>query len=143
MDRREFLKAAVVSGLAAPRLAYAAARADKPVVNDVSRLNPVEVAGERRPPNTDEVRKALRSWSGAVSLGGGRFSMGGQIAAPDSLHLDLRGMNRIVAFEPRERMIRIQAGMTGGICRTLSIRTIFRCESCRASAISPWEARLV
>ena len=56
MDRREFLTAALISGLAAPRLAHAAARASKPVVNDVSRLNPVEVAGERRPRNTDEVR---------------------------------------------------------------------------------------
>lgn len=112
MDRREFLTAALISGLAAPRLVHAAARASKPVVNDVSRLNPVEVAGERRPRNTDEVRNALRSWSGAVSLGGGRFSMGGQIAAPGSLHLDMRGMNQIVAFDPQERMIRIQAGMT-------------------------------
>ncbi len=112
MDRREFLTAALISGLATPRFAHAAARASKPVVNDVSRLNPVEVAGERRPRNTDEVRNALRSWSGAVSLGGGRFSMGGQIAAPDSLHLDMRGMNQSVAFDPQERMIRIQAGMT-------------------------------
>ena len=112
MDRREFLKNAALTGLLAPGFAYAAARPDRPVVNDVSTLNPVEVAGLRRPRSTDEVRNALRGWSGEVSLGGGRFSMGGQIAAPDSLHLDMRAMNQVVAYDPAQGVIRVQAGIT-------------------------------
>ena len=112
MDRREFLKNAALTGLLAPGFAYAAARPNRPVVNDVSTLNPVEVAGLRRPRSTDEVRNALRGWSGEVSLGGGRFSMGGQIAAPDSLHLDMRAMNQVVAFDPAQSVIRVQAGIT-------------------------------
>ena len=112
MDRREFLKHAALSGLVAPGHALAAARPAGPVVNDVSTLNPVAVAAEARPRTTEEVRAALRSRPGAVSIGGGRFSMGGQIAAPDSLHLDMRAMNQVVAFDPEERVVRVQAGMT-------------------------------
>lgn len=114
--RRRFLEAAALSGLATglstlsplPRLAEAK---DK-VINDVSRLNPVVIADERRPQSTDEVRAMLRAWPGPVSLGGGRFSMGGQIAAPHSLHLDMRGMNQAVSFDAPRRLIRAQAGMT-------------------------------
>ena len=112
MDRREFLKHAALSGLIAPGHALGAARTGGPVVNDVSTLNPVTVAAETRPRTTEEVRTALRNRSGAISVGGGRFSMGGQIAAPDSLHLDMRAMNQVVAFNPGQKVIRVQAGMT-------------------------------
>ena len=112
MDRREFLKHAVLSGLIAPGHALSAARTAGPVVNDVSTLNPVTVAAETRPRTTEEVRSALRNRPGAISVGGGRFSMGGQIAAPDSLHLDMRAMNQVVAFDPGRKVIRVQAGMT-------------------------------
>ena len=107
--RREILKAAAASGLSAlaPR-----AWARKPVVNDVSQLNPVEVAGVRRPRSTEDVQAALHAWPGAVSIGGGRFSMGGQIAEPGSLHLDMRRMNRVVSFDAARRVIRVQSGIT-------------------------------
>jgi len=38
--------------------------------------------------------------------------MGGQSAAVDSLQLDMRAMNRPVAFDASQRTIRVQAGMT-------------------------------
>ena len=112
MDRRRFLELAAVSSLSALGPLPASAAAPRKVVNDISQLNPVTVAEERRPRSTDEVRAALRAWPGAVSLGGGRFSMGGQIAAPDSLHLDMRAMNQVVSFDAPRRLIRVQSGMT-------------------------------
>ena len=108
-ERRKILKAAAVSGAAA--LLPAPARAGREVVNDVSQLNPVEVADARRPRSTGEIQAALRAWSGAVSIGGARFSMGGQIAEPGSLHLDMRAMNRVVFLDPARRVIRVQAGI--------------------------------
>jgi FAD/FMN-containing dehydrogenase len=112
--RRQFLNAAgtlLVAPFAVPRIGWPQSSKGK-VVSDVSTLNPVVVADERRPRSADEVRTLLRGWSGAVSVGGGRYSMGGQIAAPDSLHLDMRGLNQVVRFEPGEKRIRVQAGMT-------------------------------
>jgi FAD/FMN-containing dehydrogenase len=110
--RRRCLEALAASGLLtlAP-LSSLAAKKNR-VINDISGLNPVVIAEERLPRSTDEVRAALRAWTGAVSIGGGRFSMGGQIAAPHSLHVDMRGMNQVVNFDAARRLIRVQAGMT-------------------------------
>lgn len=38
--------------------------------------------------------------------------MGGQIAAPDSLHLDMRALRQVVSYAPTHRVVRVQAGMT-------------------------------
>jgi len=111
-NRRQFLQLAAVSSVAALISRESGARAQEKTINDVSQLNPIRVAEERRPRSTDEVRAALRLWSGAISVGGGRYSMGGQIAAVDSLHLDMRAMKQVVAFDPRRRVLRVQAGIT-------------------------------
>lgn len=110
--RREFLEALALAGLASavPRAYGQATR--QVTVNDVTRLNPVSVAREVRPSTVEEVQKAVEMWPGTLSIGGGRFSMGGQIAAPDSLHLDMRALRRVVAYSPADRVIRVQAGIT-------------------------------
>jgi len=107
--RRRFLEAAAASGLAA--LLPSSARAGRTVVNDVSRLNPVEVADARRPRSAEEIQAALRAWPGTVSIGGGRFSQGGQIAEPGSLHLDMRGMKKVLSLDAQRRVVRVQAGI--------------------------------
>ena len=80
-------------------------------VNDVTQLNPVRVMAIVAPTSVEDVQEALRRTSGPVSIGGGRFSMGGQTASAGSLHFDMRTLNRIVGFSPHERTIRVQAGV--------------------------------
>lgn len=80
-------------------------------VTDVAQLEHMPVARIARPVSTEEVAGALHEWKGPVSIGGGRFSMGGQIAAAESLHLDMRSMNRLVALDAPARVVRCQAGM--------------------------------
>src|SRR5579862_3389043 len=58
-------------------------------VNDVTAMNPVEVTRVVRPTSVEEIQTAIAESTGPVSIGGGRFSMGGQTASPSSLHLDL------------------------------------------------------
>jgi FAD/FMN-containing dehydrogenase len=82
----------------------------KPVVNDVTGLNPVPVFAVATPTTVQEVQDAIRRTQGPISIGGGRFSMGGQVASPGSLHLDMRQLNQVVRFAPAERTIRVQAG---------------------------------
>lgn len=84
---------------------------DKPVVNDVTGLNPVSVRKVVRPSTVEELARAIGETTGPISIGGGHFSMGGQTASPDSLHVDMRGLNRVLAFSPHERWIRVQAGI--------------------------------
>ena len=81
------------------------------IINDVTAMNPVAVAAVVTPATVDEVREALRRSSGAVSVGGGHFSMGGQTASPASLHLDMRRLNRVIRFSPQEKTIRVEAGI--------------------------------
>jgi len=81
------------------------------IVNDITQLNPVRVMAIVAPSTIEDVQEALRRTSGPVSIGGGRFSMGGQTASPNSLHFDLRSMNRIVSFSPQERVIVVQPGV--------------------------------
>lgn len=87
--------------LAAPRLQ----------IENVTRLYPVEVARVVVPRSTGEVSEAVSSWPGQVAVGGGRFSMGGQVAIRGGLHLDMRQMNALVWLRPEERAVRVQAGM--------------------------------
>jgi len=82
-----------------------------PIVNDVTRLNPVPVFAIARPTTIEEVQKALRETDLPISIGGGHFSMGGQTASPGSLHLDMRAMNRILAFSPVDGTVRVEAGV--------------------------------
>jgi FAD/FMN-containing dehydrogenase len=83
----------------------------RPVVNDVTGLNPVPVWAVVAPTSIQEVQDAIRRTTGPISIGGGRFSMGGQVANPGSLHLDMRRMNRILHFSPVDKRVRVQAGI--------------------------------
>ena len=112
LQRRRFLQVGAALGASTVVSIPSWGTTKRPVINDISRLNPVAISEERQPRSTDDVRTALRAWPGPISVGGGRFSMGGQIAEPDSLHLDMRRMNRVVAFDASRRTIRVQAGTT-------------------------------
>lgn len=82
------------------------------IVNDVTRLNPIRVAKVVTPQSEAELVQQLLGSNGAVSVGGGRYSQGGQIALSDSLHVDMRSYNNIVSFDPEQKQITVQAGIT-------------------------------
>lgn len=108
--------------LAAPAIATAAScrrGGDARVVHDVSQLDRIEVAGILRPTSSAAVSAALERNRIPVSIGGGRYSMGGQIASAGSLHLDMRGMNRLLHLDVANRRVRVQAGMRWRDLQTL------------------------
>ncbi|MCU0709855.1 MAG: FAD-binding oxidoreductase [Pirellula sp.] len=116
MKRRLLLKSAAAGIAAAATHSLSQATcAQEPgnvTVNDFSGLNPVVVSGEVRPSTVEELKQAIERWEGPLSIGGGRFSMGGQVAAPHSLHVDMRGLDRVVSYLPEQHVIRVQAGIT-------------------------------
>ena len=63
--------------------------ADTPQVSDIAGIDRTAVARIARPRSVAEVAALLRDSQGAVSIGGARYSMGGQIGAAGSLHLHL------------------------------------------------------
>jgi FAD/FMN-containing dehydrogenase len=110
LQRRRLLQAGAGSGC----LIAAGCAPDvppPPAITDVAQLEDMPVARIAQPVSTSDVVRALHQWRGPICVGGGRYSMGGQIADAASLHLDLRGMNRLVWLDPQARTVRAQAGM--------------------------------
>ncbi len=81
------------------------------VINEVTGLYPVEVFSVVTPTSVEEVQEAIERSSGPLSVGGGRFSMGGQTASPGCLQIDMRRMNQVLSFSPVEKTIRAQTGI--------------------------------
>ena len=113
LSRRHFLTLALVeAGILLTGVHRPVSAVGLFVVKNVTGLYDVSVAKIIRPTNTAEITQALRDWYGKVAIGGGRYSMGGQVASRGGLHLDLRAMNRLVWLNPQARCIRVQAGMS-------------------------------
>ena len=81
------------------------------VITEVTGLYPIKVDEVYAPGSVEQLQHILKNSNKPVSIGGGRFSMGGQTAHPGSLHIDLRGLDKILEFDPRQRTIRVQAGI--------------------------------
>ena len=89
-----------------------AAAADSTTVRDVTQLTAVRMARIATPRTVEELSAAIRTSTGAISIGGGRFSMGGQTATPDGLQLDLRQLRGVVALDTAARTVTVLAGTT-------------------------------
>lgn len=101
---------AVAAGGWAARAVRVERPAPPPSVNDVTQLNPILVSTVITPTTTEEIVTAVRNHDGPITIGGGRFSMGGQTATEGALQIDMRRFDRMLAFDPERRLITVQAG---------------------------------
>ena len=85
------------------------------VLNDIhSQLNATRVARVVRPVGLDPLVSMIRdagSQGRAISISGGRHSMGGQQFGTDTLNVDTRGLNRVLNFDPDRGTIEVEAGI--------------------------------
>ncbi|MBO9672847.1 MAG: FAD-dependent oxidoreductase [Sphingobacteriaceae bacterium] len=81
------------------------------VVNDVTQLNPIKVSQIITPQTSAEIVEAVKRHKGPISIGGGRFSQGGQTATENALQIDMRKFNRILSFSKEKKEITVQAGI--------------------------------
>tara|TARA_Y100001960_G_C14770075_1_gene879391 strand:+ start:2178 stop:3569 length:1392 start_codon:yes stop_codon:yes gene_type:complete len=88
------------------------ANAAENTINDITQLNPIEVAGILEPTNEQQIIEALKLNNIKVSIGGGKFSQGGQTGLENSLHLDMRKYNEIVNYDKDNKKITVQSGIT-------------------------------
>ncbi|VAX39925.1 hypothetical protein MNBD_PLANCTO02-291, partial [hydrothermal vent metagenome] len=86
-------------------------KTEERIVNDVTGLNPIIVSQVVAPQTIEEVQQLVKSTNGAISVGGGRFSMGGQTASHQSLHIDMRSLNKIIDFSKENKTIKVQSGI--------------------------------
>lgn len=80
-----------------------------PAIEDIGAIEETPVRGIATPRSIDDIARILRASDAPVSIGGARCSMGGQTASVGSLHVDMRGLQRI-EVDPRAMRARVQAG---------------------------------
>ena len=83
----------------------------KEIVNDVTQINPIVVDEIIVPQTIEEIQKAVKSHKGPISIGGGRYSMGGQTATESTLQIDMRQFNKVVKLDEKRKKITVQAGI--------------------------------
>jgi FAD/FMN-containing dehydrogenase len=83
---------------------------DMPVVREVTGLYPIAVDSIAEPTTTDQVAALVQSTTGPITIGGGRYSMGGQTATPGGLQLDLRQLKGVIAVDTVADTMRVYAG---------------------------------
>ena len=98
-------------------LAACASTAQRPpdppnTVNDVTQLNPIAVERIVEPKSIEEISRLVAGHDGAISIGGGRFSQGGQTACTGCLFLDMKGMNRVLNLDLQANTVTVEAGAT-------------------------------
>lgn len=118
LDRRELLRATTGSGVALyfgglhHRLR---AEPSGVVLNDMqSQLNPTRVHRVVQPKSIQEIEASLagsRETGKAISVAGGRHSMGGQQFGADTLHLDMTAFNRVLDLDREQGLVTVEAGI--------------------------------
>jgi hypothetical protein len=82
------------------------------IVNDVSQLNPIHVHEVIAPTSVEQIVAIVRDHTGPISIGGGRYSMGGQTATDEALQIDMRQFKRVLAFSKERKEITVETGIT-------------------------------
>ena len=115
MNRREFLKSSGILALSAYGCAPAPTRRTGVYVNDIhSQLNRTRVSEVARPESVGTLRDLVRragKQGDAISIAGGRHAMGTQQFATDSIHVDMRGLARVLNFDGERGWMEVEAGI--------------------------------
>lgn len=80
-------------------------------INDVTAINPIHVNREIQPRTVEEIVEAIQNTKGPISIGGGRYSMGGQIGYQNSLHIDMRTFNKVISLDTIRKQVVVQPGI--------------------------------
>jgi FAD/FMN-containing dehydrogenase len=89
-------------------------RLEPAIISDASKLHPTPVAAVFQPRSISEIRQIIteaQRTDRKISISGARHTMGGQIAYPNSLHLDMLKFDKI-NYHPEGRTITVQSGAT-------------------------------
>ena len=85
-------------------------KTEERIINDVTQLNPIVVSKINVPTSIEELQSIIKN-SEKVSIGGGRFSMGGQTASSGTTHIDMRELNKVITFSAADKTIKVEAGI--------------------------------
>lgn len=111
LDRRTLLSAG--AGLLASNaaLAYPVCTQAKNQICNITDLYSVNASGIVIAKDIDDVRHMLKNTNTQISIGGGRYSMGGQTAITGGIQLDMRSFKQLIWLNEKKKTVRVQAGM--------------------------------
>ena len=109
---RATLTYAATVSMALAVVAYVPHACADAIVSDVTQLNPIHVREIVEPTSIEAITEAVRNHEGPISIGGGRYSMGGQTATDGALQIDMRRFAQVVSFSKESKVIAVQAGIT-------------------------------
>ncbi|MBX9703862.1 MAG: FAD-binding oxidoreductase [Silvanigrellaceae bacterium] len=83
------------------------------VIKDFSKLESFQVKKIFIPDSIEELSNFIKNSEGEISVKGGGFSQGGQIAAVGGTVVDMKRLNKIISFDPNptEPTITVEAGI--------------------------------
>ena len=84
---------------------------NKTSLNDFSTLNQTVVDAIVYPKTIVELQAVVKNSSGLLAIAGAQCSMGGQTLVPNGIVIDMRYVNKIVAFNPKKRTITVESGI--------------------------------
>lgn len=115
-SRRDFLKTASLAALLPWSCTLKPSLPEGILLNDVhSQLNESLVRRVARILSLDDLQRTIEEAGReglAVSIAGGRHAMGGQQFGRDTIHLDTRGLTKILAFDRGKGLLEAEAGVT-------------------------------
>ncbi len=93
-----------------PNFSYG--QTQKPVITDKANLTPTVVEQVIKPKRVEEIVEAVKNNPGPISIGGARYSQGGQIVTEKATFIDMRDFNKVINFSPKEKLVTVQPGIT-------------------------------
>ena len=93
-----------------PSVSIAATPDSSVQINEVTRLYPVTMERVVTPHSVEDIANAVRASTGPVSIGGGRYSMGGQTAVPDGVQIDMRSYHGVISLDTAARTVVVRSG---------------------------------
>ncbi len=82
------------------------------VITDVSNTSVIPVSAIKKPRSMEELKHIVMTSKVPVSVAGGRFSQGGQIAYRHGLVIDITDLKAIKHFDPQTKTITVETGIT-------------------------------
>lgn len=81
-------------------------------ITDVSQTSVTTVAKILKPKTIQELRAIVALSTRPISIAGGRFSQGGQIAYPQGIVVDITALNKVISLNVAAQEITVEAGIT-------------------------------
>lgn len=82
------------------------------ITDSFGQLASTEAHQSIQPTKEAEITQAVASFNGKISIGGACYSMGGQTALENPLHIDMRRYNKVTGFSLADKTISVQSGIS-------------------------------